>query len=233
MAERIMAGTQEGLQVWRGGGRAWEELDVGLPPGTVDAIDGPVQRPATVYASVAGEGLCRSDDGGQQLAHGLLRQRPRRHRGSHRPGGGLRGHRAHPSPPERGRRRELGGAERVAGVAVGSARQVDLSASSPSGARPAYLRLARRSRMIYVCLEHGGIVRTFDRGATLRGRERRHRLSGHPSHQQHAAGSGPMFVATARGFFRSDEPGAGWRRAENGMTRDYFHDFVFCRETRP
>ena len=66
MAERILAGTQEGLQVWRGKGNAWEELDVSLASATVDAIDGPAQRPETVYASVAGEGLCRSDDGGQR-----------------------------------------------------------------------------------------------------------------------------------------------------------------------
>ena len=35
------------------------------------------------------------------------------------------------------------------------------------------------------------------------------------------------FVASARGFFTSDKPEIGWVRAENGLTRDYFHDFVF------
>ena len=66
MSERILAGTQEGLQVWRSRGSAWETLDVDLPSTTVDAIDGPDQRPQVIYASVAGEGLCRSDDGGQR-----------------------------------------------------------------------------------------------------------------------------------------------------------------------
>ena len=64
MGERIFAGTQEGLQVWRSLGGAWEEVAVELAQGTVDAIDGPRSAPGTVYASVAGQGLCRSDDGG-------------------------------------------------------------------------------------------------------------------------------------------------------------------------
>jgi hypothetical protein len=35
------------------------------------------------------------------------------------------------------------------------------------------------------------------------------------------------YVATARGFFTSDKPERGWVRAENGLTRNYFHDFLF------
>jgi photosystem II stability/assembly factor-like uncharacterized protein len=35
------------------------------------------------------------------------------------------------------------------------------------------------------------------------------------------------YVATARGFFTSDKPEQGWARAENGLTRNYFHDFLF------
>jgi len=80
---------------------------------------------------------------------------------------------------------------------------------------------------IYVCLEHGGIVRTFDRGASWEDVSKGidyldiHHISATPGHP------GPMFVATAQGFFQSEEPEKGWRRAEQGMTRDYFHDFVF------
>jgi hypothetical protein len=37
------------------------------------------------------------------------------------------------------------------------------------------------------------------------------------------------FVASARGFFTSDEPAKGWVRAESGLTRDYFHDFLFLQ----
>ena len=38
------------------------------------------------------------------------------------------------------------------------------------------------------------------------------------------------FVASARGFFTSEKPEEGWVRAENGMTRDYFHDFMFLND---
>ena len=40
------------------------------------------------------------------------------------------------------------------------------------------------------------------------------------------------YVASARGFFTSDKPEDGWVRAENGLTRDYFHDFLFLPPER-
>ena len=40
------------------------------------------------------------------------------------------------------------------------------------------------------------------------------------------------YVASARGFFTSDKPEDGWVRAENGLTRDYFHDFLFLPAQR-
>ena len=227
MAERILAGTQEGLQVWRGGGTSWEELGVELPPGTVDAIGGPVQRPGTVYASVAGEGLCRSDDGGQRW-HTVF-------------SGNVRAVTVDPADPEvvyvgtepiHLHRSEDGGE---------SWEELTALQELPSEVRAkwTYPRPPHREHVrhifvspddtnaIYVCLEHGGIVRTFDRGASFEDVSGGidyldiHHISNTPE------GAGPMFVATARGFFRSTEPGAGWQRAESGMTRDYFHDFVF------
>ena len=41
------------------------------------------------------------------------------------------------------------------------------------------------------------------------------------------------YVASARGFFTSDTPETGWTRAETGMTRDYFHDFLFLNPQTP
>jgi hypothetical protein len=80
---------------------------------------------------------------------------------------------------------------------------------------------------LLVCLEHGGIIRSFDRGATWEDVSRGidyldiHHISAAPGRKN------LYFVATARGFFKSNDPGDGWRRAEAGFTRDYFHDFVF------
>ena len=227
MTERILAGTQEGLQVWRNRGRGWEELDVALPLGTVDAIDGPAQRPGTVYASVADEGLCRSDDGGQRWRIVFS--------------GNVRAVTVDPTDPDvvyvgtepiHLFRSEDGG---------GNWEELSALQDLPSEVRAkwTYPRPPHREhvrhifvspddpRTLYVCLEHGGIVRTFDRGASFEDVSGGidyldiHHISTTP------AGAGPMFVATAQGFFRSADPGAGWQRAEYGMTRDYFHDFVF------
>jgi hypothetical protein len=41
------------------------------------------------------------------------------------------------------------------------------------------------------------------------------------------------YTASARGFFRSEDPRQGWQRAENGFTRDYFHHFLFLAPARP
>src|SRR5207237_7569674 len=41
------------------------------------------------------------------------------------------------------------------------------------------------------------------------------------------------FVSSARGFFTPDDPAKGWERAENGFTRDYFHDFIFLDPEKP
>ncbi len=35
------------------------------------------------------------------------------------------------------------------------------------------------------------------------------------------------FLSSARGFYATDDPRQGWTRAENGCTRNYFHDILF------
>jgi hypothetical protein len=88
-------------------------------------------------------------------------------------------------------------------------------------------------KILHVCLEHGGIIRSFDRGQSWQD------VSGGIDYLDiHHISSAPSrndlyFVATARGFFKAGDPGQGWQRAENGFTRDYFHDFVFLPGTTP
>ncbi len=90
----------------------------------------------------------------------------------------------------------------------------------------------RRSQTIYLCLEHGGIVRSFDRGKTWEDVSKGidyldiHVIANLPKRNDR------YYVASARGFFTSDKPEDGWVRAENGMTRDYFHDFLFLPPER-
>ena len=87
-------------------------------------------------------------------------------------------------------------------------------------------------KTIYLCLEHGGIVRTFDRGETWEDVSKGidyldiHVISNLPKRKDR------YYVASARGFFSSDNPKEGWVRAENGLTRDYFHDFLFLPPER-
>ncbi len=88
-------------------------------------------------------------------------------------------------------------------------------------------------RTLYVCLEHGGIVRSFDRGATWEDV-----TAGIDYPDMHWIRSLPgsqtrYFTAAARGFFTSDDPAAGWVRAQNGCARDYFHSFIFLPSERP
>ena len=87
-------------------------------------------------------------------------------------------------------------------------------------------------KTIYLCLEHGGIVRSFDRGQTWEDVSKGidyldiHVIANFPKRTDR------YYVASARGFFTSDKPEDGWVRAENGLTRDYFHDFLFLPAQR-
>ena len=83
--------------------------------------------------------------------------------------------------------------------------------------------------IIYLCIEHGGIVRSFDRGKSWENVSNGidyldiHVIANLPSRMDR------HYLATARGFFTSDKPEQGWVRAENGLTRNYFHDFLFLQ----
>jgi photosystem II stability/assembly factor-like uncharacterized protein len=87
------------------------------------------------------------------------------------------------------------------------------------------------SRTIYLALEHGGVVRSFDRGATWEDvSEGIDYLDIHVV-ESLPASTTRYFAATAKGFYTSADPAAGWIRAEHGLTRDYFHDFIFFPPT--
>ncbi len=93
------------------------------------------------------------------------------------------------------------------------------------------------SRTVYLCLEHGGVVRTADGGQSWQDVSGGipyldiHHLAGHPGKQ------GVFFISTARGFFQSDNPAQGWLPANSGMPwadsapQDYSHDFVVLPPT--
>jgi hypothetical protein len=84
----------------------------------------------------------------------------------------------------------------------------------------------RNRRQQYVGLEHGGILRSDDDGATWTdvsdGIEYLdiHMVAADPHRD------GLVYAATARGFYRSEAFGRDWVLHDQGFTRDYMHDFV-------
>jgi len=77
-----------------------------------------------------------------------------------------------------------------------------------------------------VCLEHGGIIRSFDRGKSWEDVSGGIDYHGH-SHITSAPGRKICICRQRAGFFKSERSGPGWQRAETVLRRDYFHDFVF------
>ncbi len=81
-------------------------------------------------------------------------------------------------------------------------------------------------KIICVGLEHGGIFRTEDGGETWEDLSAGieyldiHMVMGDPLQEN------LYYAATARGFYRSDQYGRQWISSTDGVSRDYFHDFV-------
>lgn len=88
--------------------------------------------------------------------------------------------------------------------------------------------------LIFVALEHGGVVVSRDRGATWEDASSgidyldMHLLRNFPGSKER------YYVSSARGFFRTDNAGHEWRRVERGMPWAYTelycysHEWVFC-----
>jgi photosystem II stability/assembly factor-like uncharacterized protein len=230
---RIYAGTQEGLFVWRRKNDSWEKVAVSFETGTIDSIDGLKSQPNVVYLGVTQDGLYRTADAGKSWRRVFE--------------GNVRAVTVDPTDeqviyvgiePIHLYRSEDGGKswEELTGVQDLPA-QVKAQWSYP---RPPHREHVRHifvhpddPKILHVCLEHGGIIRSFDRGNSWQDVSGGidyldiHHISSAPSRKD------LYFVATARGFFKADDPGQGWQRAEHGFTRDYFHDFVFLPGPTP
>lgn len=224
---RIYAGTQEGLFIWRSKNGSWESVSAPLRDKTIDSLSGARNKPNVVYAGVTQDGIYKTSDAGQKWQR-LLE-------------GNIRAVTVDPNDdqviyvgtePIHLYRSEDGGKtwEELTGL-FDLPEQVKKNWTYPMPPHREHVRhifvQPENDKVVYVCLEHGGIIRSFDRGRTWEDVSHGidyldiHHISNVPN-----VGD-TYFVATARGFFKSDEPGTGWRRAENGFTRDYFHDFVF------
>jgi photosystem II stability/assembly factor-like uncharacterized protein len=93
--------------------------------------------------------------------------------------------------------------------------------------------------LIYVLLEHGGVLMSRDRGKTWYDRSigigyvDMHYIENYPGSKER------YYVSSARGFYRSDNSGEHWRRVENGMPwgytelHSYSHEWHFMSGDPP
>lgn len=224
---RLYAGTQAGLIVWRSGTNGWQEVAHHFKDGIIDSIFGCATTPERVFVGVTHDGLYRTIDGGKNWSKVL--------------DGDIRSVTVDPTvdqviysgvEPVALYRSEDGGDH---WQELTTLQDVPEAARKnwwfPQQPHKGHIRNIfihpDNPRIIYLCIEHGGIVRSFDRGRSWEDVSKGidyldiHVIANLPRQMDR------YYVATARGFFTSDKPEQGWVRAENGLTRNYFHDFLF------
>jgi hypothetical protein len=230
---RLYAGTQHGLIVWRSTSGGWQEVARSFPDGIIDSICGCKESPERVFVGVTHDGLYRTVDSGRSWSKVL--------------DGDIRAVTVDPTDD----RVIYAGVEPVALYRSQDGgdhwQELEALRDLPEAVRknwwfpqPPHLGHVRHifihpdnQDVIYLCIEHGGIVRSFDRGRSWEDVSKGidyldiHVILNAPQSFQR------YYLATARGFFASDNPSNGWSRAENGLTRDYFHDFVFFPPDKP
>jgi hypothetical protein len=93
--------------------------------------------------------------------------------------------------------------------------------------------------LLFVLLEHGGVLLSYDRGETWADRSEgiayvdMHYIENYPGSRHR------YYVSSARGFFRTDNAGESWRRVENGMPwgdselYSYSHEWHFVAGDTP
>jgi hypothetical protein len=230
---RLYAGTQHGLIIWRSKNGGWETVSRNFENGIIDSIFGCQRSPERVFVGVTHNGLYRTADGGKSWAKAL--------------DGDIRAVTVDPADD----RVIYAGLEPVALLRSEDGgdhwQELEALKELPEAVRknwwfpqPPHLGHVRHifihpddSSIIYLCIEHGGIVRSFNRGRSWEDVSKGidyldiHVILNLPRSFER------YFLATARGFFTTDNPPGGWMRAENGLTRDYFHDFLFLPPANP
>jgi photosystem II stability/assembly factor-like uncharacterized protein len=231
-AYRLYAGTQAGMVVLRGVGDVWtsmkgsREYEPFFEEQVVDSVWGCRKSPETVFAGVCTDGLYRTQDAGrhwEKVFSGDVRWvtvDPTDDRVVYT---GTEPVHLYKSEDGGNRWEELKGLQNMR-------EEVKRNWWFPRPPHQGHVRHIyidpEDSKCLYLALEHGGIVRSFDGGETWEdvsdGIEYPdiHMIVRSPTSKT------KYFTATSRGFFTADPPEAGWKRAERGMTSDYFHDLV-------
>ncbi len=224
---RIYAGTQHGLMVWRSKNDLWEEVAQSFRDGIIDSIIGCRGRPERVFVGVTHDGLYRTDDGGKtwgKVLNGDIRAVTLDSTAEDVVYAGVEPVGVYRSEDGGNTWEELNSLQELS-------EEVRRKWWHPVAPHHGHVRNMfihpDDTERVYLCIEHGGIVRSLDRGETWEDV-----TEGIEYVDIHVLCSLPRrfdryFVTSARGFFASNDPAQGWERAENGLTRDYFHDFLF------
>jgi hypothetical protein len=228
---RLYAGTHEGMFVYRSSNGGWTPVSQALISGIVDTMSGGKNKVERVFAGVAHDGVYRTEDAGTRWTKVL--------------DGDVRSIMVDPSdddvvyagmePTQLFRSEDGGSSWGEVSTLLQMPNDVKMKWWSPvSGAghiRHIFVH-EDDSKILYLALEHGGIVRSFDRGETWEDVSEgidyidMHMVASLPHN------TGRFYCSSARGFFTSEDPSDGWIRAENGFTRDYYHDFAFLAPER-
>ncbi len=224
---RLYVGTEEGLYVYHSAADAWQEVNHGITSGLFWAMSGCPNQPERVFVATSRDGLHRTDDGGAHWKRVLDRDvrsvtvDPSDDRVVY---AGTEPVRLFRSEDGGDNWRELNGLQTL----PLDVRKEWWFPLPPHEGHALFIFVHPDDpRIIYVCLEHGGIIRSLDRGETWEDASAGieyldiHHLEALPGRTDR------YYVSSARGFYTSEDPADGWVRAENGFTRDYFHDFLF------
>jgi hypothetical protein len=229
----LFLGTQKGLRLYRGGDDHWEEAARHFS-GVVDFLDGSTRHPEMVYCCILHDGLYRTNDAGknwQRVLEGDVRTVAVDPSDDHVVYAGT-------EPVHLYRSENGGDSWEELGSLLDLPDEVKTNWKSPQPDHEGHIRHIyinpKRPRTLYLSLEHGGIVRSFDRGKSWEDVSRGidyldiHKIANHPAQED------LYLVSSARGFFRSTNPTQGWDRMEGkGISRDYFHDFLFLPGNPP
>ncbi|HEX2226424.1 MAG TPA: hypothetical protein VHM64_04740 [Candidatus Binatia bacterium] len=230
---RYLIAHNGGLKVMEPRGASWETLGEHFQGKTLEHIIGGVKRPELLFAAVAFDGGYRSEDAGKSWAKIMdcdartFTIDPHDERVVYMGIGPVRLFRSEDSGkswealdgmlnfgPEVKRKWDV--PERLRGVEFPHVRHI--------------LVHPEDQNMLWVLLEHGGVLLSKDQGKTWYDRSAgidyvdMHYIQNFPGSKDR------YYVSSARGFFRSDNAGEHWRRAENGMPWAYTEMFSYSHE---
>jgi len=222
---RLYAGTERGLSVWRENASGWEQVGPGIPTEPCRALAGSLERPERVFVGVEHDGIYGTDDAGERwgklLDHDVwsIAVDPTDERVIY---AGTAPVHLYRSEDSGGHWEELSALQDLPPEI--RARQIYPVPGEQSHILGIFIDPENVNNIV-LALEHGGVIRSVDRGKTFEDVTAGidyvdiHQVSKLPGRERY-------YAATARGFYATSDLAAGWARAENGFTRDYFYKFI-------